>query len=211
MLSRVAEHWEGRVIPEVQFEEEQQLTSFAGLLIFVQLFEQLDLRDRLRGCSEHLKIRSINGHGAVVMVLIVHLLLGYRKLQEPRYYRDDPLVKRVLALKQLPDVAAVSRIRTTADKKSVDEMRGLNRSVVSDRLTQISLRRVTADFDGSVTGTSRKAQGTAVGDGLRILGRKCALGNVLVESGTATWPALDQHQCFVNGIEKRHPGVFAGS
>jgi Transposase DDE domain group 1 len=162
-ISRVAAHWKGPAIPEVQFEEDQQLTSFAGLLIFVQLFERLGLRDRLRGCFEHLRINSIYGHGTVAMVLIVHLLLGYRKLQELRYYSDDPLVKRVLALKQLPDVATVSRIMTTTDKKSVEQMRALNRSMVSDRLAQTSLARVTADFDGSVTGTSRKAQGTAVG------------------------------------------------
>lgn len=162
-ISKTAVHWKGPAMPEVQFEEDQQLTSFAGLLIFAQLFERLNLRDRLRECFGHLKINSIYGHGTVVMVLIVHLLLGYRKLQDMRYYCDDPMVKRALSLKQLPDVATVSRILSTTDKTSVAHMRGMLRACVSDRLVKIAPARVTADFDGSVYGTSRKAQGTAVG------------------------------------------------
>jgi Transposase DDE domain group 1 len=162
-ISRTSVHWKGPAMPEVQFEEDQQLTSFAGLLIFAQLFERLNLRDRLKECFDHLKINSIYGHGTVVMVLIVHLLLGYRKLQEMRYYSDDPMVKRVLALKQLPDVATVSRILSTTDKASVTNMRAMLRAGVSNRLVKIAPARITADFDGSVYGTSRKAQGTAVG------------------------------------------------
>lgn len=162
-ISKAAVHWKGRAMPEVQFEEDQQLTSFSGLLIFAQLFDRLGLKGRLSTCFDHLKINSIYGHATVVMVLIVHLLLGYRKLQELRYYDDDPLVKRVLALKQLPDVATVSRILSTTDKESVQLMRQLIRSEVSTRLQRMTPTRITADFDGSVCGTSRKAQGTAVG------------------------------------------------
>jgi Transposase DDE domain group 1 len=174
-ISKAAVHWKGRAMPEVQFEEEQQLTSFSGLLIFAQLFERLGLRARLSGCFDHLKISSIYGHGTVVMVLVVHLLLGYRKLQELRYYSDDPLVKRVLALKQLPDVATVSRILSTTDKTSVKHMRAMLRSMVSTRLSQMNPARITADFDGSVCGTSRKAQGTAVGYNKRKKGQRSFL------------------------------------
>jgi hypothetical protein len=171
-ISKTSVHWKGPAMPEVEFEEDQQLTSFSGLLIFAQLFERLNLRDRLKGCFDHLKINSIYGHGTVVMVLIVHLLLGYRKLQELRYYGDDPLVKRVLALKQLPDVATISRILATTDKTSVVQMRAMLRTLVRDRLVQIAPARITADFDGSVCGTSRKAQGTAVGYNKRKKGQR---------------------------------------
>ena len=43
------------------------------------------------------------------MLLIVHFLLGYRQLQDIRYYRDDPVVHRLLGVKRLPDVATLSR------------------------------------------------------------------------------------------------------
>jgi hypothetical protein len=39
-ISKTAVHWKGPAMPEVQFEEDQQLTSFADLLIFARLFER---------------------------------------------------------------------------------------------------------------------------------------------------------------------------
>ena len=86
-------HWKARAIPEVRFED-QQLTSFAGLVVFQPLFERLGLKARLRGCFEHLKVSPIFGHGTIVMLLIVHLLIGHRRLSELRYYQDDPMVQR---------------------------------------------------------------------------------------------------------------------
>ena len=39
-----------------------------------------------------------------MMMLLVHLLLGYRRLREAEHYRDDARVKRVLGLKRLPNI-----------------------------------------------------------------------------------------------------------
>jgi hypothetical protein len=83
--SKTEVHWKARALPEVRFED-QQLTSFAGLVVFQPLFERLELRSRLRGCFEHLKVSPIFGHASVVMLLIVHLLIGYRRLSDLRYY-----------------------------------------------------------------------------------------------------------------------------
>ena len=33
----------------------------------------------------------------MVMLLVVHLIIGHRRLRDLDYYRDDELVKRVLA------------------------------------------------------------------------------------------------------------------
>lgn len=44
----------------------------------------------------HLTVSPIFGHGVVTLLLIVHLLLGHRRLQDIRYYQDDPLVMRLL-------------------------------------------------------------------------------------------------------------------
>ena len=45
----------------------------------------------------------------IVLLLIVHLLLGFRRLRDVDYYRDDPLVRRLLGLHRLPDVATLCR------------------------------------------------------------------------------------------------------
>ena len=155
-------HWKARALPEVRFED-QQMTSFAGLVVFQPLFERLELKSRLRGCFEHLKVSPIFGQASIVMLLIVHLLIGYRRLSDLRYYQDDPMVRRILGLKRLPDVATVSRALDGVDKTAVQHVRSLSRSLVLDRLKVLAPARLTLDFDGSVLGTTRMAEGTAVG------------------------------------------------
>lgn len=155
-------HWKARTLPEIHFED-QQLTSFAGLIVFQPLSERLRLRQRLRGCFEHLKVSPIFGHASIVMLLIVHLLIGYRRLSDLRYYQDDPMVQRLLGLKRLPDVATVSRTLESVDQTAVKALRSLSRSVVLERLRELAPARLTLDFDGSVLGTTRLAEGTAVG------------------------------------------------
>ena len=65
-------------LPILRFED-QQLTSFSGLVIFQRLFEHLQLKKRLRGCFRHLGVSPIFGHASIVLLLIVHMLLGYRE------------------------------------------------------------------------------------------------------------------------------------
>ncbi len=149
-------------LPALRFED-QQLTSFAGLILFQQLFAIVSLRERLRLCFRHLNVKSIFGHGRIVLLLIVHFLLGYRQLRELRFYSDDPVVQRVTGLKRLPDVATISRALSHADDKSVDNLQRLLRQMVLERLMTLDLRTVTLDFDGSVIGTGRFAEGTAIG------------------------------------------------
>jgi len=147
-------------LPALRFED-QQLTSFSGLILFQQLFTLVGLRERLRLCFRHLGVKSIFGHGRIVLLLIVHFLLGYRQLRELRFYSDDPLVRRVTGLKRLPDVATISRALSHADGKSVRNLQTLLRQMVLERLLVLDLRTITLDFDGSVIGTGRCAEGTA--------------------------------------------------
>ena len=61
-------------IPAIKFEK-QQLTSFDGMVIFQPLLQQLELKDRLKKCFEHLKVSEIFGHHIIMLLLIFHLLL----------------------------------------------------------------------------------------------------------------------------------------
>ena len=98
-----------------------------------------------------------------MLLLVVHLLLGFRRLRALDCYKNDPMVKRILGLSRLPDVATVSRALKDADAESVKKTRALNRGLVLDRLAELDLPLVTIDFDGSVQFSSKHAEATAVG------------------------------------------------
>jgi len=149
-------------IPELRFED-QGLTSFAGLVIIQSLFAKLKLKSRLRECFAHLPGNSAFGHHVIVLGLIVHLMLGYRRLRDMDYYRDDLMILRLLGLKKLPDVSTVSRALAAMDNKGIMNLRQLCREMLLTRIVALKLARVTMDFDGSVISTSRLAEGTAVG------------------------------------------------
>jgi len=149
-------------LPVLRFED-QKLTSFSGLLLFHLLFSRLQLKERLRRCFRPLPRSTAYDLPTIVLELILHLLLGFRQLRDAAYYRDDPMVHRVLGLHRLPDVATVSRILASADADGVACLRQLCRQLVQERLAQLDLRRITLDFDGSVIGTGRRAEGAAVG------------------------------------------------
>ena len=163
MKSSKAEIFSGvHKIPKLRFED-QQLTSFAGLVIMQQLFSKLGLKKRLRACFDHLGTSPIFGRHMIALVLIVHLMLGYRRLRDMDFYRDDLMVLRLLGLKKLPDVSTISRALARVDGKSILRLRNACREMLLARIQALDLRRITLDFDGSVLSTGRMAEGAAVG------------------------------------------------
>ena len=122
--SRTDVRCKARKIPELKFEhDEPTLTSFAGLVLFQQLFIVLGIKAQLRQCFRHLKSGKIYGYATIFLQLVIHVLLGFRELRHGDYYRDDPLIKRILGLKHLPDVGTISRTLKEADEKSVKNLR----------------------------------------------------------------------------------------
>ena len=106
------------------------------------------------------------GHKSIIingMADHVHLLIGFRRLREVDYYRDDPLVLRLLGLKKLPDVSTISRALSQMEDEGVDNYRQLSRDLVTEGLIRERFPRLTLDFDGSVITTKGHAEGTAVG------------------------------------------------
>ncbi len=75
---RAEVHSKAHKIPDLKFEQ-QSLTSFAGLIVFQQLFKALGFRGQLRGCCRHVKGRRVYGLATVFFQLIIHILLGYRE------------------------------------------------------------------------------------------------------------------------------------
>ncbi len=161
-LSRKAVQRKSRVLPQLRFED-QNLTSYAGLVIFQALFAKLDLRTRLATCFRHLKLKTTYDSARLMLGLIVHLLLGYRSLRDVRFYQDDPIIQRLLGLQQLPNVSTLSRMLKNVDAVVIRKLRELCRELVIKRLAGLQLARITLDCDGSVLSSQRKAEGSAVG------------------------------------------------
>ena len=127
-------------IPTIRFED-QKLTSFSGLLIFQLLFKRIDLKQRLKNCFTHLKVSPVFGRHFVVMLLIVHLLIGFRRLREVDYYRDDPMVFRKRGLKKLPDSSTNSSAVSGMESKGVEKVQELSRTLVIEGLIRERLPR----------------------------------------------------------------------
>lgn len=160
--SRKSVEHKAHAAPNIRFEQ-QRLTSFAGLVLLQPFLAAIGFKADLTRCFRHRRVGKVYGRAVVFLQLVVHLLLGYRDLRESAYYRDDPMVKRLLGLKRLPDVSTISRMLAGADQTSVERLRSLLRRQVVDRLRKLAPARVTLDFDGSVQSTTRRAEGTAVG------------------------------------------------
>ena len=91
----------------------------------------MKLKERLKNCfSHHIKVSSIFGHHCIILLLIVHLLIGFRLLREVDYYRDDPIVLRLLGLRRLPDTSTISRALCQIEVEGVDNYRQLLRELV---------------------------------------------------------------------------------
>lgn len=149
-------------LPELRFDE-QQLTSFSGLVVFQQLFWTLDLRRRMSRCFEHRSISPIFSTTSIAMLLVVGALLGYRRLRDIQYFQNNPLVLRVLGVRRMPSASTISRQLNAVDDRSVGLFERLQQRLVLDALQREQLNRVTLDFDGSVLGTCRHAEGVASG------------------------------------------------
>jgi hypothetical protein len=152
-----------RAIPSVKFEPDSLMTSFGGLVIFLPLFERLDLWRRLKECCSHLPSNGFYSHAVALRLLVVHVLLGFKRLRDTDYYRNDPMVLRTLGLQQMPSVPTISRLLKGFDRRAVDSLRSCVRDQVLERLGLLQLPSLTMDFDGSVLSTKRHAEGTAVG------------------------------------------------
>lgn len=150
-------------IPRVEFENESPMTAFGGLVVFDALFKTLDLRARFCRCLAHLDGDAIYRCGTILLMLVVQILLGHRRLRDRDQIKNDPMVRRVVGWKRLPDVSAVSRMLARIDDVGVNKVRTLSRDLVLDRLVTSGFRTVTVDFDGSVQSTKGHAEGTAVG------------------------------------------------
>ena len=223
-LSKSQVHTNVQSIPELRFED-QRLSSFSGCVLLQRLFQKLSLRDRLRKCFEHRAERLVVGFPTILLIMIVHLMLGFRRLRDIERYRDDPMVLRALGLQRIPDVSTVCRTLARMDQASVENVRLLSREYVVSRLEAEKFSRVTLDFDGSVISTGKFAEGTAVGYNNKRKGERsyypllCTVAqtaqvlDVLHRSGNVhdSHSAIEFMDECIKAVRSRLPGVILES
>ena len=162
--SRAEIHAAFHKIPRLRFESQRKLTSYAGLVIIQALIARLGLKAKLHKCFAPLRKHAIYGPASIVMLVLLLIMLGFRRLRDLDYCRDDPMLARVAGLAKIPDVATVSRNLAKCDDASIDKMRETAlREPVLERLQEEAFARITVDFDGSIQSTGGHAEGTAIG------------------------------------------------
>ena len=163
-ISRASVESKASCLAEIRYETSEQLTSYAGLVLFGALFQALDLRRRLRACFEHLCSSDIAYRPArTFLLLVLHLLLGFRRVEGMKYYRHDPLIGRLIGWKSLPHANTLRNWLKRTDPKTVMGLRKLTTDLVCERLSAENLSHLTLDFDGTVQSTTAKVEGTAIG------------------------------------------------
>jgi len=153
-----------RLLPIIKYAD-QNLTSFSGLIIFQSLFQRIGLAGSLKDVCSQLrpKVTRQYSHGTILFFLILHQIIGFRKLRDADFYRDDPMVKNTLNLKTIPSVPTVSRMLSDFDQTALERFHEYNSALVITRLKNEKFSRVTIDFDGTVLSTNRHAEGSSVG------------------------------------------------
>lgn len=142
--------------------EASGLTSFAGLELVGRFLRALDFRAHVRRAQGALP-RSDFGPVPMVMLVLVMLITGARRIRHVDYLRGDGLVARVCGLKRVATRHTVGRWVRSFDAAGVAALLGINERWVGDVITRSDLRRLTVDVDGSVLSTGLKVEGARRG------------------------------------------------
>lgn len=134
----------------------QDLTSYSGLELFIRYFRLIGLNFRIRRAF---RAHHLSGDYAVtdfILVFIALWLTGGRRLRHVGYLADDPLVKRLCGLANIPSDRTISRWLGQFTADSIQALVELNAEIVTQKLRDLQLSRLTLDFDGTVLTTGYK-------------------------------------------------------
>lgn len=131
----------------------QDITAFGGLELMRRYLALIELGGRVRKVFARYQIggdyRSID----MILVILVLILVGGRRLDHLNYICDDPLVQRFCGLLRLPRERSVARWLKRFTHNSLRALVELNSQIVYEAIEKQSLARLTFDIDGSVITT----------------------------------------------------------
>jgi len=129
---------------------DQDLSSYSGLELFRRYFRVIRLNSRIRQAFREHRLTGDYGLVSFILVFVALWLTGGRRLRHIGFLSDDPLVKRLCGLARVPSDRSASRWLRQFTNDSLQALVKLNSEIVTDKLRELNLPRLTLDFDGSV-------------------------------------------------------------
>jgi hypothetical protein len=131
----------------------QDITAFGGLELLRRYMALIELGRRVRTVFARNEIGGDYRAIDMILVIVVLVLVGGRRLEHLNYVCEDPLVKRFCGLLRLPRERSVARWLKRFTQKSLRALVEINSQIVCEAIEKQSLARLTLDIDGSVITT----------------------------------------------------------
>jgi Transposase DDE domain group 1 len=128
----------------------QDITAFGGLELIRRYFRLIKLHRRVQAVFARYGIGGDYRATDMILVIVVLILVGGRRLDHLNYLCEDPLVKRFCGLLRLPRERSVARWLKRFTHKSLQALVELNSQMVCEAIEKEKLGRLTLDIDGSV-------------------------------------------------------------
>jgi hypothetical protein len=131
----------------------QDITAFGGLELIRRYFGLIKLSRTVRSVFARYDLGGDYRAIDMILVIIVLILVGGRRLDHLNYLCEDPLVKRFCGLLRLPRERSVGRWLKRFTHKSLAALVEINSHIVCKAIDKEKLGRLTLDIDGSVITT----------------------------------------------------------
>lgn len=131
----------------------QDITAFGGLELIRRYFGLIKLSRSVRSVFARYDLGGDYRAIDMILVIIVLILVGGRRLDHLNYLCEDPLVKRFCGLLRLPRQRSVARWLKRFTHKSLAALVEINSHIVCKAIDKEKLGRLTLDIDGSVITT----------------------------------------------------------
>jgi hypothetical protein len=138
------------------------LTSFAGLELIGRFLRTLDFKNQVRRVQAALPTSDF-GSVPMVLLVLVMLITGARRVRHVGYVEGDPLVERICGLGRMPTQHTLGRWLRAFDDRGVKALHRVNERLVGEVIDRSGLCRLTLDVDGSVVSTGLKVEGARRG------------------------------------------------
>jgi Transposase DDE domain group 1 len=154
-LSRTDFHSVCKSFSRIEFAS-QDITAYGGLELIRRYFRLIQLGHTVRSVFARYAVGGDYRAIDMILVMVVLILAGGRRLDHLNYLCEDPLVKRFCGLLRLPRERSVARWLKRFTHKSLQAWVELNSQIVCEAIEKEKLGRLTLDIDGSVITTGAK-------------------------------------------------------
>jgi Transposase DDE domain group 1 len=154
-LSRADFHSVCKSFSRIEFAS-QDITAYGGLELIRRYFRLIQLGHTVRSVFARYAVGGDYRAIDMILVMVVLILAGGRRLDHLNYLCEDPLVKRFCGLLRLPRERSVARWLKRFTHKSLQAWVELNSQIVCEAIEKEKLGRLTLDIDGSVITTGAK-------------------------------------------------------